>query len=38
MGEAEIRDFLTHLASDRNVAASTQNDLLVPDELALRDS
>lgn len=28
MGEAEIRDFLSHLASDRNVAASTQNQAL----------
>src|SRR5262245_40411765 len=25
MGEPEVRDFLTHLAADRNVAASTQN-------------
>src|SRR6187402_609397 len=25
MGEPEIREFLTHLAADRNVAASTQN-------------
>jgi site-specific recombinase XerD len=25
MGETEIRDFLSHLAIDRNVAASTQN-------------
>ena len=28
MGEEEIRAFLTHLASDRNVAASTQNQAL----------
>src|SRR5215204_1871066 len=28
MGEVEIRDFLTHLAADRNVAASTQNQAL----------
>lgn len=25
MGEPEVREFLTHLAADRNVAASTQN-------------
>ncbi|MFX5065054.1 site-specific integrase, partial [Acinetobacter baumannii] len=25
MGVAEVRDYLTHLAVDRNVAASTQN-------------
>jgi site-specific recombinase XerD len=25
MGEAEIRDYLSYLATDRNVAASTQN-------------
>lgn len=30
MGEVEIRDFLSHLASDRNVAASTQNDSFAP--------
>ena len=28
MGEVEIRDFLSHLAADRNVAASTQNQAL----------
>ncbi len=28
MGEAEIRAFLTHLATQRNVAASTQNQAL----------
>ena len=28
MGEAEVRDFLTHLAVNRNVAASTQNQAL----------
>ena len=28
MGEAEVRSFLTHLAVDRNVAASTQNQAL----------
>jgi integron integrase len=28
MGEAEITEFLTHLAADRNVAASTQNQAL----------
>ena len=28
MGEVEIRDFLTHLAAERNVAASTQNQAL----------
>lgn len=28
MGEAEIRDFLAHLAVDRNVARSTQNQAL----------
>ena len=26
MGEAELTEFLTHLARDGNVAASTQND------------
>ena len=30
MGEGEIRDFLSHLASDRNVAASTQNASFAP--------
>jgi site-specific recombinase XerD len=28
MGEPEIQEFLTHLASERNVAASTQNQAL----------
>jgi len=28
MGEAEVAAFLTHLAVDRNVAASTQNQAL----------
>jgi site-specific recombinase XerD len=28
MGEGEVRSFLTHLAVDRNVAASTQNQAL----------
>jgi len=28
MGESEVRAFLTHLANDRNVAASTQNQAL----------
>lgn len=28
LGESQIRDFLTHLARDRNVAASTQNQAL----------
>jgi len=28
LGEAEVRGFLTHLANDRNVAASTQNQAL----------
>ncbi|MCP4351425.1 MAG: hypothetical protein GY795_38655 [Desulfobacterales bacterium] len=28
MGESEISQFLTHLARDRNVAASTQNQAL----------
>ncbi len=28
MGEAEVRDFLSSLATDRNVAASTQNQAL----------
>jgi|GEM_PF-3377259 len=28
MGEAEVRGFLTHLATERHVAASTQNQAL----------
>ncbi len=28
MGEREIEDFLTHLAIEKNVAASTQNQAL----------
>jgi hypothetical protein len=28
MGEAEVSAFLTHLAADRKVAASTQNQAL----------
>jgi hypothetical protein len=28
MGEAEVEEFLTHLAVERNVAASTQNQAL----------
>jgi site-specific recombinase XerD len=28
MGEVEVRAFLEHLAADRNVAASTQNQAL----------
>jgi site-specific recombinase XerD len=28
MGEDEIRDFITHLATERHVAASTQNQAL----------
>ena len=30
MGEPEVREFLTHLAADRDVAASTQNDSFAP--------
>ena len=34
LGEAEVRSFLTHLAAERNVAVSTQNQAL--NALALR--
>ena len=29
MGEKEIEDFLTHLATNENVSASTQNQALI---------
>ena len=38
MGGPEVAAFLSYLANERDVAASTQNDLLVPDERALRAS
>ena len=36
MGAPEVAEFLSHLANERNVAASTQNDSLAPLAHAMR--
>ena len=38
MGKAEIERFLSHLAINRNVAASTRNQVLAFDLLLIRNS